>query len=123
VSTRTTNTGNTGNSTTGTPRDSGGLFTSVGSDGVSLTLVLGNTSPDRVNNVGTDGGLENGREDDSRGGGLTGSRVDSNLRAGNRHYDSCVEMKQLGDRWEDEDSQRWEKFLLWKRARTIRKAL
>jgi hypothetical protein len=85
VSTRTTNTGDTGNSTTGTPRDSGGLLTSVGSDGVSLTLVLGNTSPDRVNNVGTDGGLENGGENDVRGSGLSGGGVDGNLGASNRH--------------------------------------
>ena len=89
VSTRTTDTGDTGNSTTGTPGDSGGLLTSVGSDGVSLTLVLGNTSPDRVNTVGTDGGLENGGEDDVRGGGLSGGGVDGNLGASNRHSYKC----------------------------------
>ena len=113
VSTRTTDTGDTGNSTTGTPGDSGGLLTSVGSDGVSLTLVLGNTSPDRVNNVGTDGGLENGGENDVRGGGLTGCRVDSNLRAGDRHYNSCVGMKRLGDGWEDERQSKMGKFFCY----------
>lgn len=81
VSTTTTDTGNSGNGTTGTPRLSRGLLTGVSGDGVSLTLVLSDTSPDLVDNIGSDGSLENSRDNDSGSRGLTGKGEDSDLGA------------------------------------------
>ncbi|KAH3676458.1 hypothetical protein WICPIJ_009114 [Wickerhamomyces pijperi] len=54
VGTTTTNSWNSGNSSTSTPGFSRGLVTSVFSDSVSLSLVLVNSSENRVNNVWSD---------------------------------------------------------------------
>lgn len=79
VGTRATDTGDTGDGTTSTPGLGRGLLTSVGSDGVSLTLVLGHRDEDGVNKVNTEGSAEDLGE-----GHVGTSALDSNLRS--RHF-------------------------------------
>jgi hypothetical protein len=78
MSTGTIDTGNTGNSTTSTPGFSRGLFTSLGGDGIGLTLVLGHVGVDMVHNVRTDRSLEHSRERHSGIAGLARVGVDIN---------------------------------------------
>jgi hypothetical protein len=82
VSTRTVDTRNTSDSTTSTPRFSGGLLTSLGRDRVRLTLVLGHVSVDKVDNVRTNGGLEDGRKRNGASDVLTTIGVDVDDRSG-----------------------------------------
>ena len=51
-------------------------------DGVGLSLVLGQTSVDRLNDVGTDGGLEDSRERGGVAAGLSVGADDRNSRSG-----------------------------------------
>jgi len=82
VSTRTVDTRNTGNSTTSTPRFGRGLLTSLVRDSISLTLVLGHVGVDKVDNIRTNGSLEDGRERDSARDVLTALGVDVDDRSG-----------------------------------------
>lgn len=81
VSTTTTDTWNTGNGTTGTPRLSRGLVTSLGGDGVSLSLVLVHSGENRVDNIGTDGCAEDSWKSNLRGRWLSLGGDDANLGA------------------------------------------
>lgn len=89
VGTGSTNSGNSSNGSTSSPRDGRGLLTSVGGDGVSLSLVLGDTGPDGVDDIGSDGGLEDGGEDDGDTGIRAGETVDGNLGSSG-HFCCCV---------------------------------
>jgi hypothetical protein len=82
VSTRTVNTRNTSNSTTSTPRFGRGLLTSLGRDSISLTLVLGHVGVDKVDNVRTNGSLEDGGKGDSSSDVLTTFGIDVENRSG-----------------------------------------
>jgi len=62
VSTTTTNTRNTSNSTTGTPRLGRGLVTGMFVNSVWLSGVLCHVGVHKVNNIGSDGSLEHGRQ-------------------------------------------------------------
>jgi hypothetical protein len=76
VSTRAVNSWNSGNSTTSTPGLSRGLMTSLLRDGIGLTLVLGHVGVDKVDNVGTNGGLEDGGEGQSGARAVGGVNID-----------------------------------------------
>jgi hypothetical protein len=82
VSTRTVNTRNTSNSTTSTPRFGRGLFTSLGRNRVRLTLVLGHVGVDKVDNIRTDRGLEDGRKRDGGSDVLSGLGENVKNRSG-----------------------------------------
>jgi hypothetical protein len=82
VSTGTVDTRNTSNSTTSTPRFGRGLLTSLGRNGIRLTLVLGHVGVDKVDNVRTNGGLEDGRKRDGGSDVLTAFGVDVENRSG-----------------------------------------
>lgn len=82
------NSGDSGNGSTSTPGLGGGLLTSVGGNGVGLSLVLGNTGPDGVDDIGSDGGLEDGGENDGDTGVGAGNTVDGNLRSSG-HFCMC----------------------------------
>jgi hypothetical protein len=86
VSTRTVDTRNTGNSTTSTPRFGRGLFTSLGRDSVRLTLVLGHVGVNKVDDIRTNGGLEDGRERDGGSNVLSGLGVNVKNRSGGGHF-------------------------------------
>lgn len=62
MGTGSSNTGNSGNSSTSSPGLSRGLLSGVGSDGVSLSLVLGHGLVDLLHDIKPDGGSEDGRE-------------------------------------------------------------
>lgn len=68
VGSSTGDTGNTGDGATGTPGLSAVLVSSLLSDGVSLTPVLGHVGVDELDNVGADGGLEDPGEANALGG-------------------------------------------------------
>jgi len=59
MGTRTTNSGNSGYGSTSTPRLSGVLVTLSGINSGSLSSVLGKVGMNELNNVQSDGGLEN----------------------------------------------------------------
>jgi hypothetical protein len=82
VSTGTVDTRNTGNSTTSTPRFSRGLLTSVVSNSISLTLVLGHVGVDETNDIGTNGGLEDSGKGDGSDDVLTTFGIDVENRSG-----------------------------------------
>jgi hypothetical protein len=82
VSTGTVDTRNTGNSTTSTPRLGGGLLTGLVRDGIGLTLVLGHVCVDKVDDIRTNRGLENGGEGNGGSDVLTALGVDVENRSG-----------------------------------------
>lgn len=81
TSTTTTNTGDTGNGTTGTPGLGRGLVTSLVTDSVGLTAVLGQVGVDEVDDVRADGGAEDLGEGNGGLQGRTISRVNRDNRA------------------------------------------
>jgi len=64
VGTGTTNSGNSGNGTTGTPRDSGVLHTSLSEDSVRLSDVLRDLVVNELDNIESDGSSADSREGD-----------------------------------------------------------
>merc|ERR1712035_144413 len=80
-STTTSDSGDTSNGSTGTPGLGGSLFASGGRDSVWLTSVLGNVRVDELDDVSSNGSLEDGWEVDLLGGGGTVSTVHRNYRS------------------------------------------
>lgn len=85
VSTGTTNSWDSGNSTTGTPRLSRSLVTSLLRNSVSLSLVLVHSGENGVDNVGSDWSSENSWQRQLGGGLLALGRDNRNLRT--RHVE------------------------------------
>ncbi|KAH3668253.1 hypothetical protein OGAPHI_002007 [Ogataea philodendri] len=82
VGSTTTNSWDSGNSSTGTPRLSGSLVTSVLGDSVSLSLVLVDSGEDRVNDIWSDRSLEDGWKGEGGRSSLTLEANNGNLRSG-----------------------------------------
>lgn len=75
--TTSTDTGNTGHSSTSTPRLGGRLVTSLTGDGVGLTTVLGDVGVDELDDIRTNGGLQDSGDLDGSRGLLAVKTIDS----------------------------------------------
>lgn len=77
MSAATTHTGDAGDSAASTPGFGRGLVSSLTGDGISLTTVLGNVAVNKLDDVRTNGGLEDGGDLDGGASLLTIQAVDS----------------------------------------------